>query len=204
MGIKSTILTAAAVAIMGLPAAAAVIQSSTRVLEENGGKLGFEFHNIEQYAGTGAYFTISTGAATTGAADGSDDGLDLDGEGHRGKFEFMKVSVDGWNLGKYSCGTARTTHIAGATMNGPADCQFTLRFDFKAGDFREIAEGGLEFLLNFGAGVGAFDDGDAITVALNLDSTPPIAQAPLPASALLLLGGIGAAGFASRRRKNKS
>ena len=67
-----------------------------------------------------------------------------------------------------------------------------------------LAENGLEFVLNFGAGVGAFDDGDAITVALNVDSVPPIAQAPLPASALLLLGGIGAAGFASRRRKNKS
>jgi hypothetical protein len=204
MGIKSTAIAAAAAAIIGLPASAAVIQSSTRVLEEDGGRLGFEFHNIEQYAGTGAYFTISTGSATTGAADGSDDGLDLDGEGRGGRFEFMKVSVDGWHLGKYSCGTARTKHIAGATMNGPADCQFSLRFDFKPGDFAEIAENGLEFILNFGAGVGAFDDGDEITVALNLDSTPPIAQAPLPASALLLLGGLGAAGFASRRRKNKS
>lgn len=204
MGIKSTTIAAAAVAIMGLPAAAAVVQSSTRVLTEDGQRLGFEFHNIEQYAGTGAYFTISTGAASTGAADGSDAGLDLDGEGQGGRFEFMNVSVDGLQLGRYACGNSRFTDISSFTMNGPADCQFSMRFDFSAGDFLELAQGGLEFLLNFGAGVGAFNDGDEITVALNLDTTPPIAQAPLPASALLLLGGIGAAGFAGRRRKTKS
>ena len=195
---------AAAVALMGLPAAAAVVQSSTRVMTEDGERLGFEFHNIEQYIGTGAYFTVSSGAATTGAADGSDDGLDLDGEGQGGRFEFVNASIIGGpNFGRFSCGGSGE-NIAGFTLNGAADCEFSLRLDVDAGDFAELAVGGLEFLLNFGAGVGAFGDSDEITVSLNVDSVPPIANAPLPASALLLLGGLGAAGFASRRRKNKS
>lgn len=207
MGIKSTAITAAAVAIMGLPAAAAVVQSSTQILVENGQRMGFEFSNIEQYAGTGAYFTVSTGAATTGASDGSDDGLDLDGVGEGSRFEFVDIFADHLNLGRFGCSATsnRFENIQGHSLNGPADCVFSMRFDFTADVFSSLAAGGgIEFILDFGAGVGAFGDGDEITVALNLDSVPPIASAPLPASALLLLGGIGAAGFASRRRKSKS
>ena len=69
-------------------------------------------------------------------------------------------------------------------MNGPADCEFSMRFDFNAGSFSELVQGGIEFVLDFGAGVGAFSDEHEITVSLNIDSTPPIAQAPLPATRL--------------------
>lgn len=201
MGVKRTILAAAAAIMMAVPASAAVVQSQTRILDSNGDTLRYRFDAIGPTTGYGK-LTIRTGAATTGSA--ADAGIDLDGEGYAGGQESFRIWLEGGLFGEYTCGGRADGMKLDHTHNGAADCEFELNIWLKPNQMAEIvADGIFTFAIRFGAGVGHHGDGDELIADFRYYPEQVVA-APLPASAALLLGGLGLAGFASRRRKSKS
>ncbi len=202
MGVKRTILAAVAASMLAVPASAAVV-SQSGIVDANGDRLAFNFDNLAPADPTeGATITISSGIATNGSA--ADAGIDLDGEGHKGFAEFFNVYVDGGNFGRFTCGGGSGIRLKNQSSNGAADCIFTLRINLNPGQLGEaLADGLLNLVVRFGAGVGHHNDGDQLNVSLAYTPAQVVA-APLPASAGMLLGALGLAGIAARRRKSKS
>ncbi len=199
MRILTILAAASASALMSVPASALVLSQSD-VMTTNGQNFAFNFSGLLPSDGTGAVITIASGPATTGSAD--DDGFDLDGVGDGRHSEYMAVSAEGTHLGKYSCGGGIGTSIPGFTMNGPADCMFSLDIALDGATFDSlISDGVLSLLVDFGWGVGDFHDGDQLNVSLAYNEVVP---APLPAAGLMLMGGLAGLGALSRRRKTRA
>lgn len=199
MGMRASLAAAVTVAMMAVPASALVVQSQSDVMTKKGQKFSFDLGSLSAYGGTGAVLSISSGPATTGAAE--DDGFDIDGKGRGRRKEFMSVFVNGTRLGKFSCGGKGET-ISGYTMNGSADCVFSLDIALDDETLAALmSDGTLALKIKFGRGVGHFGDGDQLNVSLRYDDVVP---APLPATGLMLLGGLAGMGAIARRRKAKA
>lgn len=197
MSVTKTVFAAAVAAMVSMPASALVMQSQSGIMIEDGQRFSFDFTDLPTgYAGNGK-INIASGPATTGTPE--DDGFDLDGVGIGGMREFFEVFADGWSLGKYTCGGGVGKKLAGTSMNGPADCEFSFDLALGDGDWTSfLADGILSLVVDFGSGVGHFGDGDQLNVGISYDEVVP---APLPATGLMLLGGLGAVGFVARRRR---
>lgn len=207
MGIKAIFSAAAVSVLCAVPAAALTVHSQSAVMTKSGQNFDFSFTNLAASDGTGGMLVISSGAATKGSK--RDAGFDLDGKGAGKKGEFFKLKVEGESLGRYSCGgRGKSISIPGYKMNGDADCKFSLGIALSGSDLDEaLADGTFDLSVAFGWGVDHFREGDMLKVALKYtEAVIPDAPAPvpLPAAGLLLVGGLGAMGAVSRRRKSKS
>lgn len=200
MSIKACLAAAVAAVLVAGSASALVVQSQSGVMTRDGQDFRFDFATLAPGNGTGAVLTIASGPSTTGSA--LDDGFDIDGRGIGGANEFFSVSADGTDLGAYSCGGRSGQSIPGFSMNGNADCRFSLDLALGPAEFAEkIADGVVSVLVAFSRGVGHFGDGDRLDVTLRYDDVVP---APLPAAGLMLVGALGALGVAARRRRSKA
>ncbi|MEM6824828.1 MAG: hypothetical protein AAF566_06935 [Pseudomonadota bacterium] len=197
MRIKSVLGAAAAIAMLAMPASALVVQHKSAVMTEPGQDFYFDFKGLAPSDDDGARIVIYSGPATTGSP--ADAGFDLDGAGAGGDKEFFKVVAGGTNLGRYTCGGPVGKTISHQSMNGQADCEFKLVINLDGDEFNNLLDGDhLPLWVKMARGVGSFGDGDQLNVKLKYNEVIP---APLPATGLLLLGGLAAVGAAARRRK---
>jgi hypothetical protein len=196
MGIRSLAVTAAAIGIFAVPASALVVQSQSGIMTSEGQDFAFDFAGLARSNGTGGKATISSGPATT--AQSIDDGFDLDGVGDTADYEYFTVFADDLSLGTYDCAGKHGTTIPGFTMNGEADCIFSLEIPVAVDALDSvIGDGAMTLAVNFASGVGHFGDGDRLDVSLSYEELAPI---PLPATGLMLLGSLVAVGAIARRR----
>ncbi|PWJ18279.1 VPLPA-CTERM sorting domain-containing protein [Jannaschia seohaensis] len=170
---------------------AAMAQAVSITLTDNlttkGDTLEYAFSALPLSDGGPGTLTIATNG------DGPVPGIDLDGT-----LEYFDVFFDSsTSLGRYECSTANDggTLIPGAS--GGIDCQFSFDITISAGGLATaLADGSALVRLVMGPQVNDFGEGDGIDVTLSYDE---IAAVPLPASAWLLLAGLGA--IALRRRQ---
>lgn len=209
---------------MGSPVSALVVQSDFGIMTRSGQNFDFNFTGLPASDGTGATITLWSGLATQGTS--ADNGFDIDGQGSSGANEFVRVRVDDYGFGVHSCGGTGQL-IENYTLNGNADCEFSFGIAIAGDVFDNILADSKALLqVNFGSGVGHFGDGDRINVRLSYNefvdtpdvpgvpdddtpvvdndpvNDPGVVPTPLPATGLLLLGGLAAIG-ATRRRKSR-
>lgn len=191
---------AAFAALVAMPASALVVQSQSGIMTKNGQRFDFAFTGLPASNGTGGMVTISSGPATKGGP--ADAGFDLDGVGVGKKNELFHVGAEGSLLGRYTCSGPKGQVIPGFTMNGKADCVFSLVIDLGAAQLDNLLlDGIVNLAVSFGRGVGHFGDGDQLNVSLSYEEMAPV---PLPATGILLAGGLAGLGFAARRRRGKA
>jgi hypothetical protein len=218
MDIRLALAVAASSALTSMPASGLVVHSQSGIMTASGQDFAFDFAGLGPSDGTGGTVTVASGPATKAAK--IDDGFDLDGAGNTAEQEYFTVFADDLSLGSYDCAGRHGTTIPRYTLNGEADCIFSLAIPLAPGDLdRAIGDGAMRLAVNFARGVGDFGDGDQLNVSLAYDELmipagpeevpddvryDDVVPTPLPATGLLLLGGLGIVGAIARRRKAKS
>lgn len=181
---------AAVAAFLAAPVHATTV-SGTQTHTVQGQDLTFSFTGLTASNGTGGTLTLS--------GVNLDLGTDAD--------EYMSIYVDGTSYGSYVCDStpsAGRTDIPGWTGSNASKCSFTLSYTLTASTLDAIlADGTLTVFAEMGAGVlQNSQPAPSLTVSLSYaDYVAPTTPVPLPASALLMVGGV--AGLAGLRRARR-
>lgn len=169
----------------------AVTVSDTKTHTALGQDLTYTFTGLAPSNGTGGTLTL------TGV------NLDLGADAN----EYMSITVDGASYGSYVCDatpSAGRTNISGWTGPNESRCSFTLSFALTAGALDTIlADGTMTVFADMGPGVyQPSQPTPSLSVMLSYaEYVTPTTPVPLPASALLMVGGaVGLAGLRRTRR----
>lgn len=122
-------------------------------------------------------------------------GFTVDGDGEGGAFSFDDTLWDQWSSAVilFKSGSAKQAEKAGSPGNV---VMFLLQPDVLFGDYaRSLGKYAISHISVYVAGADPFGDGSSATQPL---------PTPLPASALLLVGGLAALGMLSRRRRGRA
>ena len=191
---RSAFLTATLLALFAGSAAAVPIDVSQQAdYDADGQRIDFTFSSLAPSDGTGGTLTIAAPAS-----DASFPGIDAVGTGQD---DWFALEIEGDGFGSYSCdGNSGTTVIPGATINGGADCVFSLDVALGGGALDGyLADGSIVVSFISNSAMNAFpDEDDIVTARLRYTAAEVV---PLPAPAVLLLGALGGlAALRARRR----
>nr|WP_132464324.1 PEP-CTERM sorting domain-containing protein [Rhodovulum marinum] len=199
--IRTVVLASAGLFLLcGSVAQAATVSITQTVTGTNGfaNDLTFAFAGLAPSDGIGGVLTIATGPALD-APDFS--GLDVTGPG-----EFFTLRADGEVLGSYTCAADATEEtnpqrIPGGAVNADdTDCTFSLNLALPGGLLDTLlADGATVVEMLFSDIVDDFGDGDTVTATLSYTEASAPEIIPLPATASMLLGGLGLMGALRRR-----
>ena len=177
-------------ALAGQAQAATVSFSQTQELTANGQNLTYTFGGLSASDGGAGTLTIATGGNRTGNP--ALNGLDLDANN-----EFFDLSIEGVAFGRYNC-SGGGNRILIPNNTGGIDCRFALTLTLGAAQLTGfLADGTLSVLIDFSNSVDHFGERDQVIVSGAYQGA--LTPVPLPASALLLLAGLGALGWRARR-----
>ncbi|MEM6634530.1 MAG: VPLPA-CTERM sorting domain-containing protein [Pseudomonadota bacterium] len=115
--------------------------------------------------------------------------------------EYMDVLAVGNLLARYECGAVSSGGILIPGATGlPSACLFNFSIPISAGLLASvISDGTATFVINLGCGV-AFFPGTSKDIGVTLTFKEAATVVPLPAPALLLIGGFGALAMLRRRK----